>query len=141
MYGCAIITNQPDEADVVMTSALQFQQRTTCSALRTTAVNGQPGGLVSADMFLQTWVPRIIASPAYKRDGLLVMAFDEGGLSVVRNPSGGFLINARYIPDWHRTGGWSWLVAKCISTGSTPDRKSLRRYAQVSARKRVSATP
>jgi hypothetical protein len=57
-------------------------------------VNGQPGGLVSADAFLQKWVPQIMASPAYERDGLLVINFDEGGLSVVRNPNGGFLINA-----------------------------------------------
>jgi hypothetical protein len=57
-------------------------------------VNGQPGGLVSADAFLQKWVPEILASPAYKKDGLIVINFDEGGLSVVPNPNGGFLINA-----------------------------------------------
>jgi hypothetical protein len=57
-------------------------------------VNGQPGGLVSADAFLRKWVPAIMASPAYKKDGLIVINFDEGGLSVVPNPNGGFLINA-----------------------------------------------
>jgi hypothetical protein len=41
--------------------------------------NGEPGGLVSADRFLRTWVPRIMASPAFRRDGLLVITFDEGG--------------------------------------------------------------
>jgi hypothetical protein len=41
-------------------------------------VDGQPGGLTSADRFLQEWVPRILASPAYQRDGLLVITFDEG---------------------------------------------------------------
>jgi hypothetical protein len=41
--------------------------------------NGEPGGLVSADRFLHTWVPRILASPAFRRDGLLVITFDEGG--------------------------------------------------------------
>jgi hypothetical protein len=40
-------------------------------------VDGQPGGLVSADAFLRTWVPRIMASPAFTRDGLLVITFDE----------------------------------------------------------------
>ena len=40
--------------------------------------NGEPGGLVSADGFLHDWVPRILASPAYKQDGLLVITFDEG---------------------------------------------------------------
>ncbi|MEP7187212.1 MAG: alkaline phosphatase family protein [Rhodanobacter sp.] len=41
--------------------------------------NGEPGGLVSADRFLRTWVPRIVNSPAFRRDGLLVITFDEGG--------------------------------------------------------------
>lgn len=40
--------------------------------------NGEPGGLVSADTFLREWVPRILASAAYKQDGLLVITFDEG---------------------------------------------------------------
>ncbi len=40
--------------------------------------NGEPGGLISADMFLRRWVPRILASPAFRRDGLLVITFDEG---------------------------------------------------------------
>ena len=42
-------------------------------------VDGQPGGLVSADQFLQTWVPQIVASPAYQQDGLLAIIFDEAG--------------------------------------------------------------
>ena len=40
--------------------------------------SGEPGGLVSADEFLREWVPRILASPAFKQDGLLVITFDEG---------------------------------------------------------------
>ena len=40
--------------------------------------NGEPGGLVSADAFLRKWVPQIVASPAFRRDGLLVITFDEG---------------------------------------------------------------
>ncbi len=46
-------------------------------AAGTTCANGQPGGLTSADAFLQKWVPQIMASPAYKKDGLLVITFDE----------------------------------------------------------------
>jgi phosphatidylinositol-3-phosphatase len=42
---------------------------------------GQPGGLVSADAFLQKWIPMITNSPAYQRDGLIVINFDEGGLT------------------------------------------------------------
>ncbi|GAC1538402.1 MAG: phosphatidylinositol-3-phosphatase [Acidimicrobiales bacterium] len=40
-------------------------------------VDGEPGGLVSADAFLKTWVPKILASPAYQTDGLLIVTFDE----------------------------------------------------------------
>jgi hypothetical protein len=43
----------------------------------TTCANGNPGGLTSADAFLQTWVPKIMASPAFQQDGLLVITFDE----------------------------------------------------------------
>ena len=43
----------------------------------TPCVDQQPGGLVSADLFLQEWVPKILASPAYQRDGLLLITFDE----------------------------------------------------------------
>jgi hypothetical protein len=32
---------------------------------------------VSADKFLQTWVPKILASPAYKAGGMLVITSDE----------------------------------------------------------------
>jgi hypothetical protein len=40
-------------------------------------VNGEPGGLLSSDQFLQTWVPRILASPAYKDNGMLIVTWDE----------------------------------------------------------------
>lgn len=48
----------------------------------TTCNNGEPGGLTSADAFLHTWVPRILASSAYKDDGLLIITFDESAPSV-----------------------------------------------------------
>jgi len=40
-------------------------------------VDGEPGGLESADAFLQQWVPKILASPAYQQDGMLIITFDE----------------------------------------------------------------
>ncbi len=43
--------------------------------------DGRPGGLTSADAFLRTWVPKILASPAYKSGGLLVIALDEAEAS------------------------------------------------------------
>jgi phospholipase C len=43
----------------------------------TPCVDGQPGGLVSADQLLHDVVPGILASPAFAHDGLLVITFDE----------------------------------------------------------------
>ncbi|GAA1236135.1 alkaline phosphatase family protein [Oryzihumus leptocrescens] len=40
-------------------------------------VDGQPGGLTSVNSWLQTWVPKILNSPAYKNDGMLVITADE----------------------------------------------------------------
>ena len=40
-------------------------------------VDGEPGGLVSSDRFLSTWVPQILASPAFTSGGMLVVTFDE----------------------------------------------------------------
>jgi hypothetical protein len=42
-------------------------------------VDGRPGGLKSADAFLQRWVPEILAAPAM-RDGLLIVTWDEANL-------------------------------------------------------------
>jgi hypothetical protein len=47
--------------------------------------------LVSADAFLQKWIPIITSSPAYQRDGLIVINFDEGGPTTTVVP-GGYLI-------------------------------------------------
>lgn len=39
------------------------------------------GDLIAADAFLAKWVPQIMSSPAFKKDGLLLVTFDESGLS------------------------------------------------------------
>jgi len=44
----------------------------------------QPSGasaLADIDSFLETWVPKITSSPAYRKDGLLEIVFDEGSNS------------------------------------------------------------
>jgi hypothetical protein len=46
-----------------------------------TCVDGRPGGLVAADQWLSTWIPKILASPGFRRDGLLIVTFDEAGTS------------------------------------------------------------
>lgn len=40
-------------------------------------VDKSTGGLVQADGFLRKWVPKIMSSPAFKHDGVLIIAFDE----------------------------------------------------------------
>lgn len=39
--------------------------------------DGRPGGLVTANRWVKSWIPRIMASPAFKQDGLLIVTFDE----------------------------------------------------------------
>ena len=45
------------------------------------ATGSTAGGLVSIDHFLSVWVPRIKQSPAFQRDGLLVIVTDEASTS------------------------------------------------------------
>lgn len=40
-------------------------------------VDGRPGGLTSVDAWLKVWVPKILASPAFKSNGMLVITADE----------------------------------------------------------------
>jgi len=55
--------------------------------------DGNPGGLVSADRFLKAIVPVIVGSPAYQRDGLLIITFDEGDAEMIPNPAGSIQLN------------------------------------------------
>jgi hypothetical protein len=40
-----------------------------------TCADGSPGGLAAADAFLAEWIPKILDSPAFRADGLLVVLF------------------------------------------------------------------
>lgn len=40
-------------------------------------VDGRPGGLASVDAWMKVWVPKILNSPAYKLDGMLIITADE----------------------------------------------------------------
>ena len=67
-----------DLSSVATTRNLTYITPNLCNdAHDSPCVDGRPGGLVSADRWLSTWVPKILASPAYKKDGLLVVTFDE----------------------------------------------------------------
>ena len=39
----------------------------------------EPGGFDGIDQFLRQWVPRIRSAPAFRRNGLLIITFDESG--------------------------------------------------------------
>lgn len=41
--------------------------------------NGTPGRLPRVDQFLKEWVPKIMASAAYKQNGMILITFDESG--------------------------------------------------------------
>ncbi len=43
----------------------------------TSCAGNQPGGLAGEDTFLKRWVPQILASQAYKQDGVLMIVFAD----------------------------------------------------------------
>jgi phosphatidylinositol-3-phosphatase len=66
--------------------------------------NSAPGGLVSADAWLRRWVPRILNSPAFQRDGLLLVTFDEAeGTSA--NADASACCNQAQFPNTPNNGG------------------------------------
>jgi len=66
--------------------------------------NGEPGGLVSADTFLRRWVPIILKSPAYTRDGMLVVTFDEAEAQG-SNQDASACCNQAQFPNTPNNGG------------------------------------
>jgi phosphatidylinositol-3-phosphatase len=59
--------------------------------------SGQPVGIAAENAFLKQWVPRILASSAYKENGVLIITF--AGAGVKRTASGvrtGALVLSRY---------------------------------------------
>jgi phosphatidylinositol-3-phosphatase len=72
-------------------------------------VDGRPGGLEAANAFLHKWVPLITQSPAFRKDGLLIITFDESDGS---GPEGSTaccgekaLHGARRLPGFRGPGG------------------------------------
>jgi hypothetical protein len=66
---------------------------------------GAPDGAASADAFLSKWVPEILDSPAYEKDGLLIVTFGEvnpvdpasGAPPVEDEPKVGALLLSRFV--------------------------------------------
>ncbi|MFX1761706.1 alkaline phosphatase family protein [Paraburkholderia sp. A1RI-2L] len=69
---------QADLQSVATTANFNFITPNLCNdGHDSPCVNGQPGGLTSANAFLEKWVPIITSSAAFKQDGLLIINFDE----------------------------------------------------------------
>lgn len=72
-----------DLADIATTPNLVFITPDVCSDGHdaTCADGTSPGGYDGINAFLSSWVPRILNSPAFQQDGLLLVTFDEAEAS------------------------------------------------------------
>lgn len=92
-----------------------------------TCADGTPGGPAVANGWLQQWVPKILAAPAFKKDGLLVVTFDEAestddSSACCNTPTYPNVDNASSVlpgPGGGRTG--AVLVSPFIEAGTKSD--------------------
>lgn len=75
---------------------------------------GTPDGAASADAFLATLVPKILASPAYKADGLLIVTFGQANPAPVDPATG---VPTTPTTDPKKVG--TLLVSQFVSPGAT----------------------
>jgi hypothetical protein len=61
-------------------------------------------GPAQADKFLSTWVPKILASPAYQQDGVLIITFGEATPGVNGAPVGTLLLS-KFLTPGSTNGG------------------------------------
>jgi phosphatidylinositol-3-phosphatase len=96
-----------DLGNAEKTASYSFIAPTPCDAgAAGRCAPGTPEGPANADAFLATWVPKILASPAYKADGLLVVAFNsvtapgaEAAAAAAANPlQVGALLVSPFVP-------------------------------------------
>ncbi len=108
----------------------------------TPCVDGRPSGLVAINAFLTEWVPRIVHSPAFRADGLLIITFDEAaggghdGSSACCGEQG--LRGARYAPGISGPGGGR-IGAVVLSPFVRPGSVSTLSYNHYSLLKTVEA--
>ena len=93
-------------------------------------VDHAPGGLVQADGFLRKWVPKIMDSPAYKADGVLIITFDEASGPPGQDSSAccGEMGAARIIHPARRQRArwWSRGRRRALATGEAGTRPTCR---------------
>jgi phosphatidylinositol-3-phosphatase len=98
--------------------------------------DGSMGGLMPVDLWVQAWVPKILDSPAFKDDGLLIILWDEAdtdGTSCCNEPKGANLgpneTNSKYGPvDSPLTNGGGQTGAIFLSRWITPGTLSTEDY-------------
>jgi phosphatidylinositol-3-phosphatase len=119
MYFHAIIDTPSCKSDVVNLNQLKTDLRSIATTPNFSFItpnlcddghdspcaNGGPGGLTSINLFLQKWVPVILHSPAYQRDGLIIINFDEGGSGKIQQTSGGTVVTVYGASCCHQQEG------------------------------------
>ena len=78
------------------TPNLAFIEPDLCdSGTLATCPDGRPGGLMGGDAFLRTWVPQIVAAPAFKQDGALIVLFlaRAPGSAATTEPTKGLIVS------------------------------------------------
>ncbi|MBV9292521.1 MAG: hypothetical protein JO222_08720, partial [Frankiales bacterium] len=84
------------------------------------AKGSSAGGLTSVDHFLSVWVPRIEASPAFRKNGLLFITTDEASTSDSSSCCGEQGGPTDPQPGIHGLGGGrvgAIVIGKCVARG------------------------
>ena len=96
------------------TPNLSYVSPTLCNAGSTEECpEGKVGGPAAADAFLAEWAPKILASPAYKADGLLIVLFDR------IDPAGAGEAVPAAAPESPSKKVGALLVSRFLAPGST----------------------
>jgi hypothetical protein len=89
----------------------------------TDATGSNAGGLTSIDHFLSVWVPRIESSPAFQKDGLLIITSDEAAVQDDASSCCGEQAGPNDpMPGIYGMGGGrvgTLVVGRCVAAGKT----------------------
>lgn len=89
---------ETDLRKIDSTPSYSYISPTPCNAGRIgQCVPGATEGAAAADAFLAAWVPKILASPAYKKDGLLIVNFDEASPAAPATDPVGALLLSKFV--------------------------------------------
>ena len=104
----------------------------------------RPGGFAGIDQFLQQWVPKITASPAFKQEnGLLAIIFDEAATSDTSSCCGEIAGPNSPKPGINGPGGGDTgavLLSPCIKPGTVTKAAVQPLHAAAAASRTCSAS-